>query len=224
MQRLGFVLILGIGLSACSTTTKKAELSQASRDLQSICTAGESVQNVRGQVWVKAKALGSNIQFPAHVAVNLQGLELQAVNLLGGQEAVLKIEGNHYSLDIPRDPQRNRQGDGRFSGLPVEWMTKLFLGQPPCPKDFASLSESAIQIDSEGRIVATTQDEIYTFSLLNWAGNAWPSRLEIKNKKTTAWVKFEFETPEDSTRAIKLWQGMSPEGEIKVKWSNRAIN
>lgn len=217
------VAILTVG-AGCSTGTKKAQNSQAVSDLKSVCTAGSTIEKARGSVWVKAKAFGSSVQFPAHVMADRGGLELQAVNLLGGQEAVLKITGNKYSLDVPRAPHRNRTGDGQFSGIRVEWLTRLFLGQIPCPKDWDDLDESDVEVDDQGRILAKSGDETYAYSLLDWAGGAWASHLEVRNKKTDKTVHFDFESPEDQTRAVRLWQGTSGDGEIKVKWSSRTTD
>lgn len=201
--------------------------------LQAACNPGTDTRSVQGSVWLKAKSKEASGQFPAMVVAETPAtLKLEVTNLVGGPEALIEINGNHYSIKETgrkardKEQPRSEEGYGSWAGIPLQWATELFLGRIPCPRDRASII--TMGVNKDGDLTVSTRpslagdSELFEYHYRQWNDQPWPEALHWERKGAFATsVDFTFDDPEKGTGSPRKWQAKSPRGEVKVRWRDR---
>lgn len=221
---LSLSLLLVIGLGGCSQAPLR-ETDSPELWLEHACRPGSMLQTVKGSVWLKAKSKEASGQFPAAVEAQADGsLILEATNLIGAKEAVIRVKNQRYEIEVPGKPARNERGTGEWGGIPLRWAPDLFLGRIPCPSSRRA-QDLRLSRDPEGRLKVETrpnlqsEGEVFLYSFRDWAGSPWPEKLRWQ--RGTLVVDFQFDQPEPKTRSPQKWEAVSRDGEVKVRWKNR---
>lgn len=197
--------------------------------LENACQPGrDNAKGVEGTVWMKASSKEATGQFPATVLARVPAsLNLEVQNLLGGTEAVIRIDGQHYQVEVPNKPQHTQKGSYSWGGIPLEWATELFLGRIPCPPaDSWKNLKLSVQDD---RLVAevpaslTHDQQTFTYTFIQWNKRPWPESLHWERKTATVFVDFKFGNPDNATGSPQKWEARSPHGEVKVRWKEREM-
>ena len=99
------------------------------------CTPGKDVTSAKGHLWIKALSKEASGQFPADaIATSPDQLKLEITNILGGTEALILVDGDHYEIKGGKGQKETKeQGYGSWGGIPLRWAATLFLGKIPCP-------------------------------------------------------------------------------------------
>ena len=227
-------LLLAAALLPGCATVKSSLKSNPDHLLRQACAAGEAIRSVEGSVWMKASSKEASGQFPAEVKVSREPrlLRMEVANLVGGREALITVEGERYSIDVPEKKARKAQkesGQGTWGGIPLRWAPDLFLGQVPCPST-AQLQGASRTVDGEGNLRVETRPstegaaEVFEYRFRDFAGDRWPASLVWE--RTGPFVKrveFKFDDLEDYTHSPRRWEAKSPEGEVKVRWKERQV-
>jgi hypothetical protein len=220
------VLIVICVLSGCAHVPKIV-----SRDLPALfeqaCEPGSRIQSVEGSVWLKANSKEASGQFPAAVrAIAPSQLILEVTNLLGGTEAVITVDEQHYRISMPNGQRPDEEGYHSWGGIPLFWATELFLGRIPCPSGDAA-RDAVLSLQEDDLVVETHRSvgrdvERFVYSFRKWAGKPWPESLHWERTGTfPLTVDFKFEDPDDATHSPKKWEARSIHGEVKVRWRDR---
>ncbi len=195
----------------------------------SACEIGIKTQEVKGSVWLKAKSKDASGQFPAVVQVNSSdtSLRMEVTNLVGATEAVIKVNGRHYVIDVPGKKSQKQEGHGNWAGIPLRWATELFLGRFPC-LSAAAMKDATIQTNGEGLVTIETKSNLesgaekFVYKMKTWAGKPWIDELHWEALGNfAAKVDFKFSDPEDTGGSPRKWEAKSDQGEIKVRWKER---
>lgn len=194
-----------------------------------ICSLGRDIKTQKGSVWMQVRSPETQGQFPASVqADDPSRLQMEVTNLFGGVEALIKVDGNQYQVDVPKQKNKNQTGAYSWGGIPLEWATELFLGRIPCPRKRAAEEVSTQLMDSgELRVEDLTGGEqnlkeIYSYQFRNWAGSFWPQRLHWERaSKIPIYIDFKFDQPDSVTGVPTRWEARSAWGEVKVRWRER---
>lgn len=198
--------------------------------LSHACEPGRDVQGVEGSVWLKAKSREASGQFPAGVkAETPNSLKLEVTNLVGGTEAIITVDGQEYSIDVPKEKARSEKGFASWGGIPLRWATELFLGRIPCPSPNET-GKNSISVNAEGQLVVETEAtlgkgaEVFTYTFRSWGGEPWPEALLWERRDNLPIsVEFRFDAPDDATGSPLKWEAKSEKGEVKVRWRDRKI-
>jgi hypothetical protein len=215
-------------LTGCSHGPPSGELGDPKLLIADACEPGSHSQSVKGSIWMKAKSKDASGQFPANVVAKAPStLTLEVVNLIGGTQAIISVEGKNYTITVPDKSGQNKKREGRDSwgGIPLNWASDLFLGRIPCPSE-ASLSNARLSVSPEHELVVEVADasspEKFVYAFRKWGGKAWPERLHWERTGTLqAAVDFKFDDPEDRTHSPRKWEAKSSQGEVKVRWRDR---
>jgi hypothetical protein len=213
-------------LSSCAHGPSTRELSDPKLLIVEACEPGSLSQEVKGSIWMKAQSKDASGQFPANVTARApDNLTLEVVNLVGGTQALITVEGKKYSISVPdkSGKPRKREGQGSWGGIPLKWASDLFLGRIPCPTKTALLG-ARLSVNPEQQLVVDVvgDSEKFVYTFRTWGGKAWPERLHWeKTGKLEAMVDFKFDDPEDRTHSPRKWEAKSAHGEVKVRWRDR---
>ena len=221
---------LAISFAGCSHGPIAHENDPAAL-LDQVCRPGAGVKAARGSVWLKAKSKDASGQFPALVeAPSADRLKLEVTNLVGGTEAIISVEGQHYRIDIPNHKERQEQGNSSWGGIPLQWANALFLGRIPCP-ELPLAAAGSVNRDAQGALVVETSKtldrmaEKYVYHLTLVGGTSWADSLHWERKgmdaADTSVVDFKFSDPDDKTRSPQKWEAKGGQGEVKVRWKDR---
>lgn len=200
--------------------------------LQLACEPGANIQSVTGSAWLKAHSKEASGQFPAQIeAPSPDRLKMEITNLLGGTEAVITVEGGHYSIVVPNHAERTEKGADSWGGIPLRWANALFLGRIPCPaSQGAKLSLGAPSSEADELIVEVPRTlgrmaEKFIYRFRSVQGQPWPEALHWERAgmggASPLVVDFKFEDPEEKTRSPKKWEAKGSQGEVKVRWRDR---
>lgn len=224
-----FLTVLSF-LSGCAHVNQSNFFKGSNPDelLLEACNVGVSVKSAKGSVWLKAISKEASGQFPAQVLVQAPSqLQMEAQNLFGGTEAMIRIDGHSIFIETPDHKKFNRKGNQSWGGMPLEWAPQLFLGKIPCPPtEFWNNARKSF--DAEGRLVvqipgslkAVAQKFIYAFKLFN--EKPWVEELHWEKEGVTPLsVDFKFSEPEALTRSPLRWEAKSSLGSIKMYWKER---
>jgi hypothetical protein len=217
-------------LSSCATAPSAKKVDPATL-YEDACSIGANSRTVKGAVWLKAQSKEASGQFPAYVTAQAPDrLRMEVTNLVGGTEAVISVQGQKYSIRVPKQKARNEQGHGSWGGIPLRWATELFLGRVPCPAPGkapagASLTRAG---DDELRVDVPAalggDPETYVYKFRGWAGRLWPESLHWERQGGFAVaVDFKFDDPEDKTGSPRKWEAKSAQGEVKLRWKDREV-
>lgn len=228
-HRCFFIAVLTF-LSGCAHLSRSKFIQVGDPDalLLEACNVGISVKSAKGSVWLKAVSKEASGQFPAQVFVQAPTqLQMEAQNLFGGTEALIRIDGNSIFIETPDHKKINRKGNQSWGGMPLEWASQLFLGKIPCPP-VEIRNDARKSFDAEGRLVVqipgslktVAQKFIYGFKLLN--EKPWVEELHWEKEGATPLsVDFKFSDPEELTRSPLRWEAKSTLGSIKMHWKER---
>lgn len=224
--------LIAVGvLSSCATVPEGKR--QDTRFLyEEACSPGKGIEAVQGSVWLKASSQEASGQFPALVlAKTPDQLTLEVTNLLGGTEAIIRVNGTYYNIQAAKKNKgQSREGYGSWGGIPLNWATELFLGKIPCPGR-SELKRSELSVNDDGDLVVEVPGDVpgggerYTYHFKSWAGGLWPQKLKWEKLGTGAprEVSFEFDQPEDATGSPLKWKAESSRGQVKVRWRDRDV-
>jgi hypothetical protein len=229
LYRGTYVIFFAGILAGCSSAPKlgagkgiaPAELFKAA------CEPGSTVESAEGSVWFKAKSTEVSGQFGANVKSTFPDqLRLEVTNILGGTEAVIRVDHEHYEITGSK-AEKKGEGRGSWGGVPLHWATDLFLGKMPCPSPSSDLK---MEVDSEGlltiQVPASTGIEAqkFIFSFRQHLNKPWPNSLHWERNSVSAIaVDFKFDDPEDETLSPKKWEAHSAQGVVKIRWRDRDI-
>jgi hypothetical protein len=199
--------------------------------LAQVCSPGAQLKSARGSVFLKAKSKEASGQFPAEVdAPGPDRLKIEITNLVGGTEAIISVEGTHYTINVPKQKNRSEKGERSWGGIPLQWSNALFLGRIPCPPT-ASLSGTGVTVNKEGDVVAETTRtleapaEKFVYHTRQVADLLWPETLHWEKLDSAGGVAvavdFKFDEPEAGSRSPRKWEAKSSQGEVKVRWRER---
>lgn len=221
------ILLFIFLLPACSTPERVRGGYSPEALFNSVCAPGRSIQSVEGHLWLKAKSKEVSGQFPADVTASLPAqLRLEITNFLGGTEALILVDGQHY--EIRRGNQeKESEGYGSWGGIPLRWATDLFLGKVPCPNPDKKWK---LNVNKEGDLVVETggpeaeTPERFTYQFREYHNQPWADHLvwEKLGERNDS-VEFKFDDPEDSTLSPKKWEAKSSAGSVKVRWRSRKV-
>jgi len=193
---------------------------------------GAHSESLTGSVWLKAHSKEASGQFPAAVEVKRTGaVRMEITNLVGGVEAVIRVEGNKYTIEMPKEKRQaqRQEGNSSWGGIPLTWATRLFLGRVPCPPESA-VAEMISELTPEGELKIQTQSslereaELFVYRFRNSEGRPWPEALHWERQGVAPLsVDFKFDSPEPGTRSPRKWEAKSPQGEVKVRWREREV-
>ncbi|MGE0616990.1 MAG: hypothetical protein AB7P04_15270 [Bacteriovoracia bacterium] len=205
-------------LSGCAHTPLK-EQGNAQLLFERACEPGRQLKSASGQLWIQASSPEASGKFPASAKAVVPGqLDMEVTNLLGGTEAHIRVRGNVFELNVPKEPERSRRGQDHWGGIPLRWATDLFIGRVPCPPAGA---KTKLEADGADGLVAEYEGERFVYRFREYAGKAWPERLEWVDTATGRAVKFEFFNPEPETRSPLQWEAISELGQVKTRWRSR---
>ncbi|OFZ18321.1 MAG: hypothetical protein A2X94_12250 [Bdellovibrionales bacterium GWB1_55_8] len=204
--------------------------------LTQVCGAsapGSQINKVKGSAWLKASSKEASGRFPAQVLAEMPDkLVLEVMNLIGGTEALIKVEGRRYKIEIPAQKNRKQQkqeGYHSWGGIPLQFATELFLGRIPCPPvaAFADAQVSTSQADEllvETKPSLEREAEIFRYSFRAWEGRPWVKALHWEKKGTApSVIDFQFDSPEEGTASPQRWEAKSAVGEVSVRWRERKV-
>lgn len=226
-------LLLALAVQGCGRAPIRKE-SDPKILLDQVCAIGRKtepgVKGVKGSIWMKASSRDASGQFPAQVTAQIPDrLDMEVTNLFGGREAVIRVTGKQYSIEVPGKKNENRQGTHSWAGIPLQWATDLFLGRVPCPAS-GSLQDAALRINEREELVVQTKAAVdqdaqqFVYRFKNVSGRQWPEALHWERLSAAPLkVDFKFEEPEDGTRSPTKWEAKSVEGEVKVRWKEREL-
>ncbi len=227
----GVVIVLLAGGCATLSSQKKSDPGYW---LTRACEPGEGIRQVNGSVWLKANSKEASGQFPASISVTAPStLQMEVTNLVGGTEALVRVNRDEYSIEIPgkkKSAPQSQKGYGTWGGIPLRWSTDLFLGRIPCPpaESFKTLrpqriGEEGLKVEVPEGLGLPTESFEYHFRV--WLGEAWPDSLVwTRGGSMPVRVEFKFEEPEDLTRSPRKWEAKSDQGEVKVRWRERNVS
>jgi hypothetical protein len=177
------------------------------------------------------KSKDASGQLPAFVkAEDPAKLTLEANNPFGGVVAVLRIDGQKYTVEVPERKKTTREsGYGSWSGIPLRWATELFLGRVPCPTE-GDRREAVFQSTEEGDLIVQTKetlrgaDEKFVYRFREWNGKAWPESVGWeRGGPFSSKVEFIFDEPESGSGSPLRWEAKSAQGEVKLRWRDRQV-
>ncbi len=227
---LVLTLILLFLSSACSTP-HRVRSGYSTKELRiAACNPGQGVSSVQGHLWMKASSNDFSGQFPADVSVQSPDqLKLEIVNLLGGTEARVVVNRDHYQIWGEKGQRESKnEGYGSWGGIPLRWAVTLFLGKIPCPEmdkklRFSLNEDGGLVVDTQGPLEAWA--ERFTFEFQEHQGKPWPSflkwqRLDMPGSE----IDFKFEDPDRDTLSPSKWEATSKTGKIKIRWKSREFS
>lgn len=228
-----------VALSSCATAPLSGEFSQ--RELmEAACPVQVTSKGVKGSIWTKVTSREMTGQFPATVLVDYPTrLAVEVTNLIGAPQAWLKIENGKSELrfSVANEKEYGNQPRARsmLGGLPLELAPRLFMGGVPCPSDSKN-SDIRIRENSEGGLeveelsLRTRDSTRYVYFFTRYAGRPWVKEIRweklAKDGQRGAkpnLITFQREEPMDPDGAPKKWSASSPDGEIWVRWKDRAV-
>lgn len=214
------MLALGSVLLVSCASPRKRTIEDPVLAIQQACALGGETRQVKGTVWLKAKSKEASGQFPANVvaiATAPRSLKLEVTNLVGATQALIRVDGQSFTIDSPDPKVKSQKGQGTWGGIPLRWATDLFLGRVPCPSTLegARVSANAGEVTVESR-----EGEKFIYTFRDHGGVAWAETLHWdKNGKNG--VDFVFDEPDDATGSPKKWDARSDRGEVKARWRER---
>ncbi len=229
-RSLLLVPLLWVG---CSTVPKQIRKVSPEELYKNACTPGKNVKSIRGVVWFKTNSKEISGQFSAHIlASNPDHLKLEVTNFLGGTEAFITVDQDHYT--ISRGDGKNgeqREGFGSWGGIPLKWATDLFLGKVPCPKaeqgeklSVGTEGELVVEIDP-AKVDQSLSSQRYIYRFRDFEGKSWPESLKWEKTGTDpVTVDFKFDDPEHQSLSPQKWEARSNQGAIKVRWRDREVS
>lgn len=213
-----------VALTGCSTPAPVKRSESPAQLFASACQIGRANNSVQGHLWLKATSKEFSGQFPADVNVKAPDqLKLEISNVLGGTEAVIRVDGESYEVFSGNvNPQKKMQGYGSWGGIPLRWATDLFLGKIPCPETQQGWKLSLDQ--DEQLVVAKVEKgvfgkERFTYRFRDIKGKPWPEFLLWERAGDK--VEFKFDDPESEGFSPKKWEAKSMLGHVKVRWGKR---
>jgi hypothetical protein len=222
-------------LFGCATGSSQRDAAVLQKNFQEICSTPLAWKEVRGSLWMKIDSTKESAQFPAQFRAVAPGtVQMEVTNLVGGAMASLSIEGGTYRLRYNDATLAPQVGRGSWEGIPLQWAADLFLGKMPCPvlsgPDRAlkvELSESRDEShDLIARAVyqqgAKNSVEIFRYRTKQWGGKPWVEKLDWGLERRPVQVSFEFEDPSEKGPPNK-WTAQSPQGLVKLRFSNRVF-
>jgi len=235
-------------LVSCSTLRRAEDhrshrtLQEARSVLEQICSLGAKSITSKGDLWMKAKSPKSSGQFSAVFQAERDGpFTLDVLNPFGGTEARIQVRSGKYQIQGGTNSGVNQgkvlqAGDQTWSGIPLEWVSSLLLGQVPCPDQngtiTSGMSERPLEwIRSErGEWILNVRvkrpgrksvEEVYQYWIESQAEREWPKALEwTRGGSHPQKVRFEFSDPHPDWGVPRKWSASSDQGSVSVKWRN----
>jgi hypothetical protein len=232
MRRLVLLFVLLAVGSGCATAPRLKWAGEPRALLAIACEPGALTREAAGTALLKVQSSDASGQFPATVSVRApDSLVLEITNLVGAPQALIRINGNRYSIVLGDEGggkirERTQSGSDSWGGIPLHWATDLFLGRIPCPTK-TQQAEARIQVSGDELTVETRptlerEAERYLYRFRSWSGKPWPEALHWDGPGRHA-VDFRFEDPEDGTRSPRKWEARSAQGEVRARWRERKI-
>jgi hypothetical protein len=237
MKRLIRALLLVGMLSFQACAHKQLAPEDEKREIENLtssaCGLGAGLRSVKGSVWLKAQSQEASGQFPAQVsAVAPDKLQMEVTNLIGGTEAVISVDGRHYTIHVPSKKDAasrpDEQGYNSWGGIPLRWATDLFLGKVPCPspddlKDAKRGRTETGDLRIETLPGLEKEPELFEVHFRNWSGKSWPESIHwVRKSAVPLTVDFKFNDP-DADGSPTKWEAKSDRGEVKVRWRDREM-
>ena len=229
---LGFCLLsVSSLLAACSSVRFSPESAEFKgmtprRLYDFACLKQENNKPVSGEVAMKVKSSQISGQFTAQVqAHSLEKLDLEVEHPWGGVIAQVKWDQNQVEVTMEsEDPPRIERGGRTWSGLPLHFVSSLFLGSVPCP-DLKQKHQLSMTPEGELMIQFDHGEEwLYQFRI--WKRQPWPEKLvwyssEFKKDKSKK-VEMNLDDPDQNLGVPLKWEIRQQESFIKVRWKDRA--
>ncbi|MBI2711586.1 MAG: hypothetical protein HYX41_01810 [Bdellovibrio sp.] len=244
-----FLAILLLIVTGCKTAPKfEGEIS--SEDLLSkVCEIGRENKSAKGTAWIKVhytdqtreSSRDISGQYSTTVLVSSpEYLKLTIDNILGGTEATLVVNKNHYSITRGEGRAGSSQGNGTWHGVPLSWAIGLYLGRIPCPNRELVANKTSNVKSTPPKMILTQQEkgvleasvsdakgsvvEIYRYSFKTYFGRPWPDSLRwtrFVGEKVE--VEFKFDLPEERSLNPRRWEAASKDSFLKVVWKDRSV-
>lgn len=218
---LAFFVMTGWG---CSHGKKSESVSHLSpeervradqRILTQICELGAENHRVSGSLWMKTLTDGKGGQFPATVVARAPDqVDLEITNAFGGTEARIHVQGNRYEIHVSEDGSEAR-GKDHWKGIPLRFAADLFLGRIPCPEPKLRFGAKVVR-NQEGQILNVLAGVDRFVYEGDFSDSQSPEVKKLRWEKAGKNVDFVFSSP-------NKWEIRSPQGEVKVKWTERDI-
>ncbi|MCM0604595.1 MAG: hypothetical protein KA715_00735 [Xanthomonadaceae bacterium] len=211
-------------MSSCATTIKTENFNdqELREHLKQACKLGKEFTSVKGSLWAKIKSKKEELQFPATIRVANKQLVLEITNLVGGREAVIRIDDELFSVLSDSRPGLNQKGKGTWNMIPVSWAFKAFLGQPPCLDEIATAHINR-EKSVHGAIALNFAGEIWIYELESTGTRERIIKLTRESKDSVKKLEIEFERFDVSNGTPLSFRAASEEGELKIRWKERTI-
>ena len=219
------LLILFSGLHACTTAPKTETFSETElkQHLLKACEAGKDYTRVKGSLWAKIKSKKDELQFPATIKVENHQMVMEVTNLVGGREALIKIDGELFEVLSDSRPTLNQKGKGSWNQIPVNWAFKAFLGQPPCVDELAAAKINK-ERSKDGVIAVSLGGEVWLYELESNGGSEHIVRLTRESQDRIKKLEIFFERFDAANGTPLSFRAVSDEGELKIRWKDRVLN
>lgn len=218
-------------LVGCASAPRFQEEISSDKLFAAACKLGSNLQSAKGTAWLKVSSKDFSGQYSTTVQVpDRNHLKLTIDNILGGTEATILVDHQHYSIhrgEGKGDQTQTGQGNESWGGIPLVWATSLFLGHVPCPSselpyDLHQPEKGRLEVFVKNGSGNVVEQFIYSFRKI--AEGPWPESLhwERLGKKSVI-VDFKFDQPELRTLSPKKWEAHSVDGLVKVIWRDRSV-
>ncbi len=233
-------LATSVALWHCASTLKSLSPPEHPEQLMAaLCQAPPKIASVEGEIWLKVQAPELRGQFRVSVLARAPDeVQLDFLNLLGGNEGRLILSPHRLQFLAPADARKNRdQVTDVWAGIPLSWITGLFFGQIPCPErktSKTSATSAAWEVVSAGPLVLRSPAGAgglgsgeMTYQVGEFEGAPWAEKLWVREKSaglaSSASLELSFARPEAKSRFPTQWEIRAPQGMLKVRWQQKKI-
>lgn len=231
---LVFAFTFWVAGSGCAPTKTLQREYSPEELFTSACGIGKEIPAVSGNASLKVSSTHVKGRFPAMIkASSLGDLALDVMNPFGGTEASIVIEGDHYVVKRPGHKKSETEGTGSWNGIPLRWISDLFLGKIPCPSGskLSEIPNLKVKQDEAAQLILriagqqNQEPQEFRFHFHDRDGKPWPDSLQwIGGRSSSQAIDFTFEDPEKATSIPLKWEAKSKQGSIQVRWRERNTN
>lgn len=235
MGRGSAILLLLVLASSCAHAPKPGSLGLRSKFpdekaarafLARTCSIASGVREAQGVVSMRVKSKEASGQFSATVhAWAPDRLSLEILQPFGGTMAIVKVENDIYTIDVPGKPEQNVKGYQMWAGIPLRWAAGLFLGRVPClPQE--GREAASVSINDDDDLIVESRGEsrgpapetfVYRFREENGAYRPASLHWEAEPRGIPP-TKVDFMFSDEDR-----WEARSDRGQVRALWREKNV-